>query len=151
MQDLVDRLDGNVMIPLTHMEKSSLATLAQATLEVERSRRSLDVCGMRYLTSIRSFVNRTRRGAASGAATPMPNGTSTPNSVVPAAHARISFRNIVWATHSESQEVLLQAATASCENGKMMWDDAKRLGVFLWMHNQEALVSDTLGLQWLTL
>lgn len=55
------------------------------------------------------------------------------------AYRRISFRNIVWATHSESHEVLLQAATASCENGKMTWDDAKRLGVFLWLRNPETL------------
>lgn len=32
--DLVDRLDGPVILPLTYSEKSALATVAQATLEV---------------------------------------------------------------------------------------------------------------------
>lgn len=54
---------------------------------------------------------------------------------------RVSFRNFVWATHSESQDLLLSAATECCENGKMLWDDAKRLGVFLWLKSSETLVS----------
>lgn len=155
--ELIERLDGSVMIPLTHEEKSNLAALAQATLEVEQSRRSLDICGLRYLISIRTFVNRDRRGATSGSATPAVNdilgvelpraaGHSTPpladGQLSPArAIARISFRNIVWATHSESHEVLLQAATASCNDNKMTWEDAKRLGVFLWLKNQETIKS----------
>jgi len=156
VQELIDRLDGPVAMPLTQSEKSTLAALAQATLEVEQSRRSLDECGLRYLISIRTFVNRERRGVASGTTTPAAlaigqtmssraSGRSTPllpQQLQPAKSiSRISFRNIVWATHSESHEVLLQAATASCENNKMMWADAKRLGVFLWLKSQEAIRS----------
>lgn len=139
--DLVDRLDGPVIMPLTANEKSSLAALAQATLEVERSRRSLDICGLRYLISIRMFVNHDRLSGPSGTTTPAPQrgGVEIPNQLRP--RPKISFRNIVWATHSESNEVLLQAATESCENGKMLWQDAKRLGVFLWLRSPEAVVS----------
>ncbi|BEI81268.1 hypothetical protein CcaverHIS002_0204280 [Cutaneotrichosporon cavernicola] len=138
VQDLIERLDGPVVIPLDQVEKSSLAALAQAVLEVEASRRSLDICGLRYLISIRAFANRDRRTALSGAATPLPIPIPE-EGLRPTAHSRISFRNIVWATHSESQVVLLQAATASTENNKMMWEDAKRLGVFLWLRNQEEI------------
>jgi hypothetical protein len=155
VQELIDLLDSSVQIPLNQSEKSTLAALAQATLEVEQSRRSLDVCGLRYLISIRAFVNRDRRGASSGTATPATGHLIAPRAlerrpsddVLPAklrpakTISRISFRNIVWATHSESNEVLLQAATASCENGKMTWADAKRLGVFLWMKSQDAIKS----------
>lgn len=139
--DLVDRLDGPVIMPLTVNEKSSLAALAQATLEVERSRRSLDICGLRYLISIRMFVNHDRLSSLSGTTTPAPQrgGVDLPKQLRP--RPKISFRNIVWATHSESNEVLLQAATESCENGKMLWQDAKRLGVFLWLRSPEAVVS----------
>lgn len=139
VQDLIERLDGPVFIPLDQNEKSSLAALAQAVLEVEASRRSLDICGLRYLISIRTFANRDRRAALSGAATPLPIPIPQEGLGRPMAHARISFRNIVWATHSESHQVLLQAATESTENNKMMWEDAKRLGVFLWMRSQEAI------------
>lgn len=136
VQELVDRLDGPVSIPLTQLEKATLAALAQATLEVEESRRSLDICGLRYLISIRQFANRERIVLAHGADTPdKPHDPDLPN--MPLPKAKISFRNIVWATHSESHQVLLQAATASCENNKMMMDDAKRLGVFLWLRSQD--------------
>lgn len=54
---------------------------------------------------------------------------------------RLSFRNIVWATHSESHDMLLTWATRYCSNGKMMWEDAKRLGVFLWLKSTETIKS----------
>lgn len=44
----------------------------------------------------------------------------------------ISARNLVWALHSESQEAMLRAASDSC-GGRMLWPDAKRLGVFQWL------------------
>ena len=34
VEELVERLDGNVIIPLSHPEKSMLATVAHATIEV---------------------------------------------------------------------------------------------------------------------
>lgn len=139
VQELVDRLDGPVIIPLTQLEKSTLAALAQATLEVEESRRSLDLCGLRYLISIRQFANRDRIVATPGTGTPeKPRDLDLPN--MPLPKAKISFRNIVWATHRESDQVLLQSATASCENNKMTIDDAKRLGVFLWLRSQDDIV-----------
>lgn len=138
VRDLIERLDGPVVIPLDQVDKSSLAALAQAVLEVEASRRSLDICGLRYLISIRAFANRDRRAALSGAATPLPIPIPE-EGLRPQAHARISFRNIVWATHSESHQVLLQAATAATEDNKMMWEDAKRLGVFLWLRSQDSI------------
>lgn len=146
VQELVDRLDGPVAVPLTQLEKSTLAALAQATLEVDESRRSLDLCGLRYLISIRQFANRERIVSSQGGgetidrvADKARDDPELPN--MPLPKAKISFRNIVWATHSESHHVLLQAATASCENNKMSMEDAKRLGVFLWLRSQEDIVS----------
>ena len=46
---------------------------------------------------------------------------------------------MVWAFHSESQEILLSASTAAC-GGKMTWDDAKALGIYIWMESTESLV-----------
>ncbi len=102
-------------------------------------RRSLDLCGLRYLITIRMSVNKNRRASASGI------GTSASGSVTSGGgtsdRSRISFRNIVWATHSESQDVLLSAATECCPNGKMLWSDVKRLGVFCWLRSSEVVVS----------
>jgi hypothetical protein len=141
VSDLVDRLDGNVAIPLNHFEKSLLATIAQATLEIERQRRALDVNGLRYLISIRLLANQDRRTGLSGTATPA-SGLRTPSSGASSRSSRLSFRNIVWATHSESQDILLQAATECCRDGKMVWSDAKHLGIFLWLSSTETIVSN---------
>lgn len=98
---------------------------------MERQRRSLDKCGLRYLISIRMAANRLLGQERTG--TQVNGVTEVP--------PKISFRNIVWATHSESQELLLTAATECCENGKMSWSDAKRLGVFLWLKSPDTIVS----------
>ncbi|KAL7418926.1 regulator of (H+)-ATPase in vacuolar membrane [Cryptotrichosporon argae] len=118
---------------------------SQPAKSIEQQRRSLDTCGLRYLISLRMFANRDRRGGASGAATPAAHsGTQTPATTLTSTGAglhrdRLAFRNIVWATHSESHEVLMQAATASCREGKMLWADAKRLGIFLWLSSTDAI------------
>ncbi len=49
------------------------------------------------------------------------------------------FRDMLWASHSESQEILLTASTAAC-GGKMVWTDAKATGVFLWLNSLETMV-----------
>ncbi|EIW73255.1 hypothetical protein TREMEDRAFT_24795 [Tremella mesenterica DSM 1558] len=135
VRNLIERLDGPVRLPLDDFEKSMLATVAQGTLEVEELRRSLDHCGLRYLLSLRFFVNYNRRASTSGANTPLSSGMS--GQLRP--QQRLSFRNIVWAMHSESQELLLNAATNTCMNGKMLWGEAKNLGVFLWLRSAEVV------------
>ncbi|ODO01962.1 WD-repeat protein [Cryptococcus wingfieldii CBS 7118] len=142
VSDLVDRLHGPVDIPLDDATKSFLATVAQVTLEVKRQRRSLDICGMRYLTSIRMSVNWDRIHKTSGNVTP-PSGTGLGQNLGASGKgaSHLSFRNIVWAMHSESQDILMEAATQCCSNGKMVWKDAKKFGVFLWLKSAETAKS----------
>ena len=89
------------------------------------------------------IVNANRRLGPSGTVTPVPTATPTslPHSLSARESTRLSFRNVVWALHSESQDVLLAAATECCPNGKMVAGDAKRLGVFLWLKSSEVIVS----------
>lgn len=82
-------------------------------------------------------MNR-RLNSTSGASSPTIPSSSRNNTLEP--RERIRYRDIVWAFHSESQEILLAASTVAC-GGKMMWNDAKSLGVFLWMNSTEAIVS----------
>ena len=107
-------------------------------------------------------VHQDRRSGLSGSATPVSksasaipnaiNGVSSANGLNGASHVngalgmkpantRLSFRNFVWAMHSESHDLLLSAATDCCENKKMLWNDAKRLGVFLWLKSSDTVVS----------
>ncbi|KAK8845415.1 hypothetical protein IAR55_006128 [Kwoniella newhampshirensis] len=141
--DLIERLHGNVRIPLSQAEKSFLVSVAQATHEAEQQRRALDFSGLRYLISLRMYVNWDRIRGANDTLAPdtggdyeaRPNGTGAEKR----GRSHFSFRNIVWATHSESQELLLAASTESCRNGKMLWDEAKRLGIFLWLKSAESV------------
>jgi hypothetical protein len=130
VQDLTKRLQGPVEIQLTAHDKALLVIVVEGTYQVEQQRRALDLCGLRYLISVELLASHFRRHE--------PNGSSS-NSA-PHQH-RLSFRNIVWASHSESQDMLLNASTNYCSNKKMMWDDAKALGVFLWLNSTEVIVS----------
>jgi hypothetical protein len=46
---------------------------------------------------------------------------------------------MIWAFHSESQELLMSASLAACQ-GKLTWNDARALGVFLWLNSVESMV-----------
>jgi hypothetical protein len=46
---------------------------------------------------------------------------------------------MIWAFHSESQDLLLNASTAACD-GKMCWSDARALGVAIWLSSVDAMV-----------
>ena len=76
------------------------------------------------------------------------NGTSSIKSANGATNAnqlqrreRLRYRDMIWAFHSESQDLLLSSSVAAC-GGKMCWVDARALGVFTWMQSTEAMVSN---------
>jgi len=52
---------------------------------------------------------------------------------------RLRYRDMVWAFHSESQELLVGAAREACE-GRMVWSDAKAVGMFLWLNTTQQVV-----------
>jgi hypothetical protein len=52
---------------------------------------------------------------------------------------RLRYRDMIWAFHSESQELLVGACTAAC-NGRMTWADARALGLPVWLNSIESLV-----------
>lgn len=57
-----------------------------------------------------------------------------------AKRERLRYRDMIWAFHSDTQEILLNASTSASNNGKMTWADARALGVFLWLNSPESLV-----------
>jgi predicted deacetylase len=103
--------------------------LVQTTLEVDEQRRALDANGLRYLTSMRSFYILNSRPEAASA-----------HSVRGARRReRLRYRDMLWAYHSESQALLLEASVTAC-GGRMGLMDAKALGVFVWLRSLDALV-----------
>lgn len=82
------------------------------------------------------FIINKRVTGESGSATP----EAKKGVLAPFVRERMRYRDILWAFHSESQEILMSASTSAC-GGKMLWLDARALGVFLWCRSAEALVS----------
>lgn len=108
--------------------------------QIDEQRRSLDANGVRYLISMRSFFIINRRVTEGGSGAVTPESKFKKGVLAPFVRERIRYRDIVWAFHSESQEILLSASTTAC-GGKMLWLDARALGVFLWGTSVESLVS----------
>lgn len=52
---------------------------------------------------------------------------------------QMRWRDVLWAFHSESQEILLTACDEVC--GKpVLWEDAKQFCLPLWIRSNESLV-----------
>ncbi|KAJ7092570.1 WD repeat-containing protein [Mycena epipterygia] len=132
---LIETLEHNPLPHLTPNEQAHLLVLIQTTLEIDEQRRALDANGLRYLISMRSFYILNHRASAPGS----PESQNTiPRQT--GRRERLRYRDMVWAFHSESQDLLLSASTAAC-NGKMCWSDARALGVSIWLNSIEAMKS----------
>lgn len=79
------------------------------------------------------YILNTRLSAPS---TPASNGIKAVRLL---RRERLRYRDMIWAFHSESQELLLNMSVAAC-GGKMGWTEAKALGVFLWLRSPESMV-----------
>ncbi|KAF9527801.1 RAVE protein 1 C terminal-domain-containing protein [Crepidotus variabilis] len=140
IERLIQVLEHQSLPNLSQNEQAHLIVLIQTALEIDEQRRALDSNGLRYLISMRSFYIINQR-ASTPAATPATNGASMNNVTAPkqsARRERLRYRDMIWAFHSESQDLLLSASTAACD-GKMTWPDARALGVSIWLTSLEAL------------
>jgi hypothetical protein len=53
----------------------------------------------------------------------------------------LSWREINWAFHSDSQDILIDMVSHQF-HGKMLWKHARESGLFMWMTDPSALVWD---------
>ncbi|KXN83882.1 Regulator of V-ATPase in vacuolar membrane protein 1 [Leucoagaricus sp. SymC.cos] len=140
VENLLEALETNPLPHLTPNEHAHLLVLIQATLEIDEQRRALDANGLRYLISMRSFYILNQR-ATSPASPSSPPSQTTSTGAVPRStgfRERLRYRDMIWAFHSESQELLVGACVNACK-GKMTWSDARALGIPVWLHSIESL------------
>lgn len=103
--------------------------------KIDEQERALDANGLRYVLSMRSFYILNRRIASdpgsprSAGGIPLQTGW----------RERLRYRDMIWAFHSESQDLLLSTSAAAC-NGKMLWSDARALGIFIWLTSVDTMV-----------
>ena len=97
-----------------------LADIVECVATVEKNRRSMDENAMRYLLFVRQHLIRKAQGRR--------------------REVGITWREIAWAFHSGSQDVLVNIVSRHY-NGRMLWEHARESGIFVWMTDIDALVS----------
>ncbi|KAL1988776.1 hypothetical protein VTN96DRAFT_7660 [Rasamsonia emersonii] len=103
---------------LSSQEQFRLADTIECVATVEKHRRSMDDNAARYLLFFRQHMLRRSQGL------------SNKNTV--------SWREIVWAMHSGSQDILTDLVSRQF-NGKMVWKSARESGIFMWLSDLTAL------------
>jgi WD40 repeat protein len=104
---------------LSSREQFHLADVVECIGTVEKHRRSIDENGCRFLLFFRQHSLRESQHAADEAA--------------------MSWREITWAFHSNSQDILADLVSRHYK-GRMLWQHAKESGVFMWLTDLSALV-----------
>jgi len=116
---------ARVAIPqLSGQEQIHLMGIIECIGTVEKHRRSMDDNASRYLLFFKEHT--LRRGQVSN------------------EQVNLSWREIVWAFHCNSQEILVDLVSRQSQ-GKLLWENARESGMFMWMRDSTALVSDSQG------
>lgn len=105
---------------LTSHEQFRLVDTIECVATVEKHRRSMDDNAARYLLFFRQHMLRRSQGVAN--------------------KDTVSWREIVWAFHSDSQDILTDLVSHQF-NGKLTWKAARESGIFMWLSDPTALVS----------
>ena len=107
---------------LSSYDQIHLAGLIEVVATAEKQRRSMDDLAMRYLLVFRQHMLRKGQG--------------------PAVRVNISWKEIVWAFHSGSQDILVDLVSKQF-HARMLWEHVRESGMFMWMTDLNALVSAT--------
>ena len=122
-EDLAAALNENLaklaLPQLSSRDQIHLAGIIECVATAEKHRRSMDDLAMRYLLIFRQHMLR--------------KGQS------PAVRVNISWREIVWAFHSGSQDILIDLVSKQF-HGRMLWEHARESGMFMWITDITTLV-----------
>ncbi|PLB52265.1 WD repeat protein [Aspergillus steynii IBT 23096] len=103
---------------LTSQEQFRLADTIECVATVEKHRRSMDDNAARYLLFFRQHMLRRTQGVAN--------------------KDTVSWREIVWAFHSGSQDILIDLVSRQF-GGKLLWKSARESGIFMWLSDPSAI------------
>ncbi|KAI1362532.1 WD repeat domain-containing protein [Xylaria arbuscula] len=106
-------------IPLPQLsghEQIQLVDIVECSGVVEKHRRSLDENGARFMVFFRQHALRKGR----------------------VNEIHMSWREINWAYHSTSQDILLDFVSKNY-HGTMLWENARESGIFMWLTDASAV------------
>lgn len=105
-----------IAIPhLTGTEQIMLTGIVECVAQVKLHRRSIDENGARYMLFFRQHGLRREKPAVD-----------------------MSFREVVWAFHSASQEILVDLVNRNAKS-RMLWAQARESGIFMWLRDADAV------------
>ncbi|KAF9869323.1 WD repeat protein [Colletotrichum karsti] len=111
-----ERLTKVDLQQLSGHEQIQLADIIECVGMVEKQRRSLDENGARFMLFFRQHALRKGR----------------------TSEIQMSWREINWAYHSISQDILVDFVSKQC-HGSVRWEDARESGMFMWLSDHNAL------------
>ncbi|KAF2674851.1 WD repeat protein-like protein [Microthyrium microscopicum] len=115
---LNELLSSRTVPLLSSREQFLLADAVECVGTVEKHRRSIDENACRFLLFFRQYALR--------------------HSQHTDKHLSLSWREITWAFHSSSQDILADLVSRHYHN-KMLWEHARASGLFMWMSDLPAL------------
>lgn len=115
-----ERLTKIGLSQLSGHEQIQLADIIECAGFVEEHRRSLDDNGARFMLFFRQHALRKGR----------------------TNEIQLTWREIVWAYHSTSQDILLDFVTRQY-HGSVRWEHARESGMFMWLTDHHVVVRGT--------
>ncbi|KAK4119990.1 hypothetical protein N657DRAFT_666376 [Parathielavia appendiculata] len=114
--EINERLTRVGIPQLSGHEQIQLVDIVECVGMVEKQRRSLDENGARFMLFFRQHALRKGR----------------------TNEIHMGWREINWAYHSTSQDVLVDFVTKQC-HGRMLWENARESGIFMWLADNAAV------------
>ncbi|CZS96032.1 related to RAV1-similarity to Drosophila DmX gene [Rhynchosporium graminicola] len=111
-----EKLTKIALPQLSRQEQIHLADAVECVAIVEKQRRSMDDNAARFMLFFRQHI--LHRGRAN--------------------EVHLSWREINWAYHSNSQDILADMVSHQFHQ-KMLWEHARESGIFMWMTDSTAL------------
>ncbi|KAF9908205.1 regulator of (H+)-ATPase in vacuolar membrane [Linnemannia zychae] len=120
-QEMIEFLTRVSLVGLSKNAQLQLSAFIEGFAKIDQQHGTIDDNGLRFLLHVRRF------NYLSYILPPLQRPTM------------LSYRDITWAYHSESQDLLLDFCVNSLKT-PMTWPEAKSLGLFLWMRKKDAVI-----------
>ncbi|KAI9492527.1 RAVE protein 1 C terminal-domain-containing protein [Zychaea mexicana] len=117
---LVDQLKRRQLPGLSDHEKIHLVAMIDTFVEISTQGESLDENGARFTALLENFFHLNEALASEE------------------RKKELAPRDLIWALHSQSQDLLLERCLRLC-GGKLLWEDARALGIFMWLQKSEVV------------